>query len=233
MRAQLLHARQDGQFLGLDVADARRPQHRGDVGGDLAPVPADLGLDVDLLDVEPIDDRIGVRGGLREEVRREIEGVAQAVRGSTLITSVRWPRAASRRPVAAARLVLPTPPLPENRRIRTARLYQVVGWSKKAGRLVAGGWWLVVGCCSLVAGCSRRTARGGARAARGSSTSNLSLRGPFAHLLNSSDAGARRRGPPHRGRAERLLCRRRARRARWRRGGADDQSRGPRARRPQ
>src|SRR3974390_15118 len=40
-----------------------------------------------------------------------------------LITKVRYPRCASFVPVAAARLVLPTPPLPLNRRILMLKLY--------------------------------------------------------------------------------------------------------------
>src|SRR5579864_7514401 len=48
---------------------------------------------------------------------------ARLCAGSTLITSVRCPRRESCRPVAAARLVFPTPPLPLKRRMRMLQSY--------------------------------------------------------------------------------------------------------------
>ena len=44
--------------------------------------------------------------------------------GSTLITSVRYPRRDNCRPVAAAILVFPTPPLPLNKRMRITPFYR-------------------------------------------------------------------------------------------------------------
>ena len=54
--AQLFHAGQDGQLFGLHVADAGGAQHGDHVGGNLAPVPLDLLLDVDLVDGEMVVD---------------------------------------------------------------------------------------------------------------------------------------------------------------------------------
>ncbi len=61
-RAQLFHAGQNGQLLGLHVADAGGAQDGNHIGGDLAPVPLDLLLDVDLLDGEVVVDRQRIGG---------------------------------------------------------------------------------------------------------------------------------------------------------------------------
>ena len=79
--AQLFHAGEDGEFLGLDVADAGGAQHGDDVGGDLAPVALDLLLDIDFVDGEVVVDGVGVAGLAVEEVGFEVEGVGQAVGG--------------------------------------------------------------------------------------------------------------------------------------------------------
>ena len=55
--------------------------------------------------------------------------------GSVETTRVRWPAAAQRTAVAAATVVLPTPPLPVNSRIRTPRSVVVAG----AGRALDAG----------------------------------------------------------------------------------------------
>ena len=79
--AQFFHARQDGQFLGLHVADAGGAQHGDDVGGDLPPVPLDLLLNVDFVDGEALVDGVGVAGLAVEEVGFQVEGIRQAVGG--------------------------------------------------------------------------------------------------------------------------------------------------------
>ena len=78
--AQLFHAGEDGEFLGLDVADAGGAQHRDHVGGDFAPVPLDLLLNIDLVDGEVVVDGVGVAGLGVEEAGFQIEGVGQAMR---------------------------------------------------------------------------------------------------------------------------------------------------------
>ena len=78
--AQLFHARQDRQFLGLDVADAGGAQHGDDVSRDLPPVPLDLFLDIDF-----VDGRGSRRWGSGspvfavEQAGFEIEGIGEAV----------------------------------------------------------------------------------------------------------------------------------------------------------
>ncbi len=78
--AQLFHAGQDGQFLGLHVADAGGAQHRDHVGRNLAPVALDLLLDIDFMDGELVVDGVRVAGLAVKEAGFEIEGVGQAVR---------------------------------------------------------------------------------------------------------------------------------------------------------
>ena len=79
--AQLFHARKNRQLLGFHVADSGGAQHGDDVGGDFAPVPLDLLLDVDLVDVEAVLDAVRVAGLPVEQVGLKVEGVRQAVGG--------------------------------------------------------------------------------------------------------------------------------------------------------
>ena len=79
--AELFHAGKDRQLFGLHVADAGGSQHGDDVGRDLAPVPLDFLLDVDLLDGEVIVDGQRIVGAVLEQAGFEIEGVGQAVCG--------------------------------------------------------------------------------------------------------------------------------------------------------
>jgi hypothetical protein len=78
--SQLFHAGQDGQLLGLDVADPGGAQYRGDVGGDLAPVPFDFFLDIDFVDGQPLVDAVRVAGLAVEQFGFEVERVGEAVR---------------------------------------------------------------------------------------------------------------------------------------------------------
>jgi hypothetical protein len=79
--AELFHAGQDGQFLGFHVADAGGAQHGNHVGGNFAPVPLDLLLDVDFVDGQLVGDGVRVAGLLMEQAGFEVEGIGQAVRG--------------------------------------------------------------------------------------------------------------------------------------------------------
>ena len=67
--AQLFHAGQDGQFFRFDVADAGGAQDGNHVGGDLAPVPLDLLLDVHFMDGQAVGDRDKGRRSCRGRAR--------------------------------------------------------------------------------------------------------------------------------------------------------------------
>ncbi len=120
--AQLFHAGKDGQFLGFDVADAGGAQHGDHVGRNFAPVAFDLLLDVDFVDGELLVDGVGSPVWPWKRLVSRSKESARLWAGSTLMTSVRYPSRESCSPVAAARLVFPTPPLPLKRRMRMSLL---------------------------------------------------------------------------------------------------------------
>src|ERR1035437_1303075 len=80
-RAQLFHPRQNGQLLGLHVADAGGAQHRDHVGRDLLPMTLNLLLDIDFVDGQPLVDGIRVPGLAMEQLGFDVEGVRQAMGG--------------------------------------------------------------------------------------------------------------------------------------------------------
>ncbi len=79
-KADLLHARQDGEFLGKHLIQARGVQQPGKIVVDLAPVAADFLLDVHLLDPEVVGDLERTTLVAVEQLFIEIENVRQAVR---------------------------------------------------------------------------------------------------------------------------------------------------------
>ena len=78
--AKLFHAREDGELLGLHVANAGGAQYGNHVGGDFAPVPLDLLLDIDFVDGEVVVNLQRVAGLGIEEAGLEVKGIGQAVR---------------------------------------------------------------------------------------------------------------------------------------------------------
>ena len=102
----LVETRDHGELFGLDRLGAS-PVHQLDhVVLDLAPVVLEPLLRVDLLAPQVLDDR-----GRRIPIRVSKESASEWA-GSVDITSVRWPALAARTAVAAATVVLPTPPFP-------------------------------------------------------------------------------------------------------------------------
>jgi hypothetical protein len=110
---QLLHAGKYGHLIRLDLAQARRPQERTDVGPDLLPVPFDLFLDVDLVDPQPVRDLQGIRGFRVEQARVEVEGIGERMGGvhahdQCAITQLRQPQTRRRRQAGLAHAALAT-----------------------------------------------------------------------------------------------------------------------------
>ena len=118
-------------FTSVRLKISSRPGITESSSASMASTPAQFRNEHDvLLDVAPVllEALLGV-DLLGPQVRRELAGLASVsgtsnesaseCAGSVLMTSVRCPAAAARTAVAAATVVLPTPPLPVNSRIRT------------------------------------------------------------------------------------------------------------------
>ena len=115
-RQHLLGDRDDGELLGRDPVDPGRVEHREEVALDLRPGLLEAALGVDLLDVEVRGDL----GGLRPD--RQPEGVGERVGRVGGEDQGAVPGAAAAVAVPAAAVVLPTPPLPVKRMVRTVGL---------------------------------------------------------------------------------------------------------------
>ncbi len=114
-REHLLGTRDHGQLLGGDRVDTDRVEHRPQVALDLAPGALEAALRVDLLDPQP---RLDL-GRLGPEGRSVPKASPSECAASVDSTSVRSPARAESVAVPAAAVVLPTPPLPVKRTIRT------------------------------------------------------------------------------------------------------------------
>src|SRR5439155_1351196 len=97
--AELFHAGEDGQLLGFHVADAGGAQNGNHVGGDFAPVPLDLLLDIDFVDGEVVVDLQRVAGLGVEEAGFQVEGVGKAVRRKSKPSTPPSPSQAIKLPV--------------------------------------------------------------------------------------------------------------------------------------
>ena len=109
----LVEARDDRELLGLDRVGAGPVEEGDEVLAHRVPRRLEPGPGVELDAVQPRRDR-------RRRRRRAATSNASASEwaGSVEHTTVRSPASAARSAVAAATVVLPTPPLPVNRRIR-------------------------------------------------------------------------------------------------------------------
>ena len=99
----------------------------------------DLLLDVDLVDGQALVDGVGIARSCRGRGGFEVERIRQAVGGIHAHHQRPVAQRESCRPVAAARLVFPTPPLPLNSRIRIAACFNSISgglpdWVQKADK---------------------------------------------------------------------------------------------------
>ena len=116
-RGDLLGAGQRGQLLGDDGVDPHRVEHPEQVVAHHLPVGLDGGVRADGRACSP-----GSTSVVSRQVRRggevDVERVAEAVRGVGGHDQGAQPERAARTAVAAAVVVLPTPPLPVKRTTR-------------------------------------------------------------------------------------------------------------------
>ena len=116
----------DRELLGFHRAGAGPVEHRGEVLAHLAPRLLEPGAGVELLAVRATRRR-EVAMGVTASPSGTSNASASECAGSVEQTSVRSPDSAARRAVAAATVVLPTPPLPVKRRMRmSARGYRAL-----------------------------------------------------------------------------------------------------------